>query len=149
MCLSILWSEGQKNDWLKEQPDMITAYKFVTVRRESIKRWEDGKERIAPPFKMLDQNAFFKKENRVKKATGMSKMGYAVSLEGETTYVAYFHLFLEKKATERWKRISFKTKTLECKIPKEFITDIGEDQGAIVIITRGFNFVEGDEYFEK
>ena len=56
MCLNTLWSEEQKNDWLKEQPDMITAYKFVAVRRESIKRYQDGKEKISPPFKMLDED---------------------------------------------------------------------------------------------
>ena len=146
MCLNTLWSEEQKNAWLKEQSEMITAYKFVAVRRESIKRYEDGEEKISPPFKMLDEDVHYKKKNIVKKTTKISKKDYVISHDETTTYVAYFHLFLEKKATEKW-NFTFKTRTLECKIPKKLITDIGEECGEIVIITRGFDFVEGDEYF--
>ncbi len=149
MCLSTVWSREKRIEWLKTQPDEITAYKFVKVERKSIKRWEDGEEKIVPPFQNLGHNVFFEKENRIKKTTDVSKTEYAVSPEGETTYVAYFHLFLEKKSTERWRKASFKGLTLECKIPKKFITDIGDEYGDIVIITRGFDFVEGDEYFEK
>ena len=74
MTLSILWPEEQKNKWLEEQSDIITAYKFVAVRRESIKRWEDGEDKIVPPFHALDENVFYGKKNRVEKITCTSKM---------------------------------------------------------------------------
>lgn len=147
MCLSTIWSKEKRVEWLKTQPDEIIAYKFVAVRRESITKYEDGEEKVAPPFNALGHNVFYKKENRLEKVKDGAKMEFAANTEGETTYIAYFHLFIDKKATKRWKKSSFEGLTLKCKIPKKFITDIGDEYGDTVIITRGFDFIEGDEYF--
>ena len=61
-------------------------------------------------------------------------------------YMAYYHLFLYEDDAEIWKdgmwNGSFKV--IKCTIPKKLITDVGLQDG-FVIVTKGFDIVCDDK----
>ncbi len=150
MCLEYVWENEKKEEWLKEQPDMITAYKVVETEEV------DGKERLISPY-IRDKRkkgdwvrppCVYKRKNRVRvtKTSKIVKSHYHDTYK-KTSYIAYYHLLTRREDAENW--TSCNRKVVECLVPKKFITDIGCQRNFLVIITRAFDIVGEDEYFEK
>ncbi len=130
MCIDRKWTKEQKDKWLKNKSDTITAYKVVF----------DGVDRFLPPF--MGQISYQRK-NRL----GKRKTNVPVN-EGHATYLPYYHLFATKYACKDF-CIQGPKKVVKCKVPKKSITDMGRQMKRIVIITRAFDIVGEDEYFDK
>jgi hypothetical protein len=141
MCLTNVYTEEEKQAWLKDQPDEIVAYKVVRV--------SDCGSRVRPPCRC--HPCFYTKRNVV------DGIEYYESIEASDGryYVPLFHLFCDDKDAEDWAfdfhRSGFMTgeiKVIKCKIPKAMITDVGIQQLYTVIVTKEFEFIQCLGYFQ-
>ncbi len=145
MCLETLWTKAEIKEWLKTQPDDITAYKVVKLGES------DGKERAFPV--VYWEYGAFKKVNKITRSI-VRRVPHVIVLgkyrQSRRSYETYYHLFLMKDDAQKWKETgpsAMFCKVLKCKIPKKAITDIGKQINGISIITKEFTFVQGNKYF--
>jgi hypothetical protein len=147
MCLTNIWSKEEQKQWLEKQPDEITAYKIVFVHRRL-----HGTD-LFPLYNTMPTGTF----QRVNDQTHQIRTIYSVSLKGErdsrSPYEAHFHLFLTKQAAQGYFRANEFPNTsyaiLKCKVPKKHIIHVGTQGRKTTIITKYFEFVEGDQYFQQ
>jgi len=152
MCIRHRWRVKEKKEWLKDQPEIITAYKIEKVKYD-YKDCETGKGRLFPPCMFGNiSGKQYKRKNRVRKAEHRKCWTYYDETCKATTYYAYFHLFAEEKAAKKWigKPMSSLYKLIKCEVPKHLITDIGlqEQQQYLTIVTKGFDIIGEDEYLD-
>lgn len=141
MCLDVIYSKKEKNEWLRKQPSIITGYKIVSPNDtgiESVCMPEGSNKYLFKKINIIEEEVVFK------------------YFSGIEQYRPYFHLFLNKVDAENWNIIKLREKyggksliLLKCEIPKRAITAIGEDNPGIAIITKEFTFIEGDKYFKE
>ncbi len=139
MCLKSKWTEEKTNEWLKNKPETITAYKLVQVIRTN-----DGSNRIWPP---IWDDKPYKKTNRI--PGNLSLIPYISSQTSGEKYWAGYHLFFTKRGAEKFaikRDVSWEI-VLKCSIPKKDVLAVGKQYGCMVIVTKEFTFVEGDEHF--
>ncbi len=141
MCIDYKWSRKDRKEWLEKQPDMITAWKEVMFS------FAKGPRCITPRYQT---GTNFKRENYLKEEPSSSYQKNAPTRyeksRRRTEYKAYFHLFKYKKDADREAKGYYLAKVIKCKIPKEYVTDIGEQWDSMTIITRKFIIVGQDEY---
>lgn len=142
MCLDSKYTEQEKEEWLKNQPDVITAYKVVII--------EDGK--ISPVFHRHIDDEGFERNNLLKTVKSKKATRYHEENHYGPEYIAYFHLFASKQDAIEYYDFP-PSKVIECIVPKKYITDIGsqdgpEDTGRTVIVTRKFSIVGENEYLD-
>ncbi len=147
MCLSTKWSKKEKEAWLKEQPERVTAYKVVSVGQYRFR------PRLKPPY--VDEKTRYKRRNLlISTKTGDEGKTSFTKFRSEkdpghgrsTTYVAYYHLFLSHFDACEWGR-EVGNIVMTCEIPKKYITEMGTQQGKTVIVTRCFEFTDADDKF--
>ena len=155
MCIDNKLLAKDRKEWLKDQPDIITAYKVVEIKHI----WGYDGNRLSAFF--TDRQTPFKRTNlirEVKKTTKDSKRRDATfydSYHGQPCeYIAYYHLFPTKKDAQKLTRWNMRNNNSEghiikCLVPKKYITDIGEQWGIKVIVTRGFDIIGQDEYLKE
>ncbi len=146
MCLFMRMTVKQENKWLTTQPDMITAYKVVSI--------DEGK--IYPP--LYDHTGPYQKTNKLREENiplERSCYGSTYRLPGRA-YNAGYHILYTKEAAIKWLSSyqgtysSGEAVILKCIIPKKEILTVGlQNEKDIVIVTKEFTFVEGQEYFEE
>lgn len=132
MCLEYKYTKKELKEWLKEQPEMITAYKLVTFSNGRIYPWVQGKT----PFE---------RDNLLKKEWKWSSKKY-VEVDCHDKYMAYYHLLLNKESLLRYFGVF--SDVVECQIPKKYVTDMGVQWNLETVITRGFTIVGHDEYLD-
>jgi len=147
MCLRVKYTKKQKEEWLKDKPEMITAYKVImTVRTE------EGKIKFYP---LIFCDEPYKRINRLHTNKDKDKnisVRYKNPRRDETSYIAYYHLYADKEAAQRWTCcLPTYRKIIKCLIPKNLITEIGEEgyYHSKVIIAKGFEIVGEDEVFQE
>ncbi len=144
MCIENKWSIRDRKEWLEKQPDMITAWKEVMVSMVANPCY------ISPRYQ---KGTHFKRENYLEEEPSSSYQKNASTRyeksRRRTEYKAYFHLFKYKKDADRSAKDYLFAKVVKCKIPKEYVTDIGTQWDSITIITRKFIIVGQDQYFEE
>ncbi len=142
MCLDNLWTKARIKEWLKNKPEIITAYKVVKII-----------EGEAYPA-IYHDNGPFEKTNKEDKCSPSVAAAHVVRKDGTELshrwrhYPTLYHMFLTKRGATRWNDRSDE-EILKCKIPKKQIVDIGIQHDCIAIITKEFTFVEGDKYFKE
>lgn len=143
MCISYKLYSKAKKKWLKTQPDIITAYKCVYVREYY------GTTRFFPIVYSNSRNKPFKRKNTLReiesKQSDKRTGTYFQEGANRTVYIAYYHLYLNREDAESW--VDSDRKIIKCTVPKKCITDIGLQNG-VVIITKQFSIVGEDEYLD-
>lgn len=144
MCLDYKMTKKDKKEWLKKQPEILTVYKAVQIAMV------DDRPALIPII--FDKGAKpFQRINTLREVKSLLSekrevTRYASGRPAE--YVAYFHLYINKEDalgwTDGW---SNQRETIECQVPKESITEVGEDGGS-AIITRKFTIVGQDKYLK-
>jgi len=143
MCIDYKFTKEEKEKWLKDKPETITAYKVVVKKEITNKGRING-------LSALYFNYYFQRKNRIK--TVVSEHSRRITntcynkTDKLTTYVAYYHLYLLKEEAksyrDRWYFANRKgMRVITCKIPKELITDVGYQDERLVVVTRGFDIV--------
>ncbi len=135
MCLDYKNTKKELKEWLEEQPDIITAYKLVTLVNERIYPW------------VQSSKGYFKRENLLRKELPWFSPKYVECDFGEDKYMAYYHLLLNKP--EVHKQFGEDCEMVECRIPKKYVTDIGSQWCCKTVITIGFTIVGQDEYLKE
>lgn len=150
MCLSYKKKEEDKKEWLAKQPEEITAYKVVCVHSAN----PEGKARLYPVYVQNPKGKPFKRSNLVRevkhKYSPKERRTYYKNpnnYEPPVPYMAYFHLYANKLDADIFTSYQGNYKVIECKVLKKFITDVGEQDG-VVIVTRKFTIVGQDEYLD-
>lgn len=160
MCLSSQMTSKEKRDWLKNQPNMITAYKAVKIKFAPAKcSLEEGKKRMFPCYQ--NTSDVFKRKNKLSWIWKLcsilgKKISYAYVAGSRPyrdaplkKYTTYYHLFVFQKDAEEYGEFTG-LEVIECVVPKKFITTIGmQDTGRedrLSIVARGFEIVGQDEY---
>lgn len=146
MCLTYYWPEKDKNEWLKDEPDTITAYKVVIKNRAAITVW--------PPF---FNSLPYKKTNKIDiKTTPTTYASYGKTRDSspvseERRYKAGYHLFVTKYGTRQFigERRMLDAVVLKCLIPKDQVIAVGKENDCMVIVTKEFTFIGGDQYFKE
>jgi hypothetical protein len=141
MCLESKLTKKDKANWLKDKPEEITAYKVMITR--TVK----GEIRLAPPF----NNGIYKRTNMVRAVTSeqSGKCCYT-SFRGSiksTTYMAYFHFFIDKEEAKSW-AMARGQKMVECKILKKYVTEIGRQWNKDIMVARKFSIVRQNRYLD-
>jgi len=148
MCLNRRYTKRRKEEWLKNQPEMITAYKAVDVKNK------DGQVKFYPivygykPYKRKNRLRKHKKNDWYKR----TPVCYDTTCQSRSSYIAYFHLYVDKESAQRWLRHSIVSRSIiKCLIPKRFVTEIGIEgaNDVVVIVTKGFDIVEQDRHFQE
>jgi len=148
MCLSRKYTAKQKREWLKDKPEMITAYKAVEVTTIG------GRKQFSPP---IYDGKPYKRKNRLQKPregnTSKKEITWCdTPKRGWTSYIAYYHLHVNRGGATRWLCLtSSSRKIIKCLIPKRLITDIGVEgqEKSEVIVTKGFDIVGQDHSFDR
>lgn len=146
MCLDRKWEKEHRDDWLKEQPKTITAYKAVIVKKKPRFFGLLGKKTILIPPYFLSNS--YKKRNRLRKKIKKVRCGDVWAANSPCpTYLPYYHLYLKLEEAEETQAhmqlIGCSSVTIvRCKVPKKLITEIGFETKKIVIITKGFTIIE-------
>lgn len=141
MCIESKLNDEQREVWLKTQPDIITAYKVVVTDK-----YRYSKLCLYSIFSYGDERAF-KRKNRLKVAKRDALTNKRSITENGSKYVAYYHVFAHAIDASMYCRSWTGAIVVECTVPKKYITDIGYQEG-VVIITRGFDIIGQDEYLE-
>jgi len=138
MCLTTVWDERKTREWLDSQPDEIVAYKVA-------KEGHCGSETF---LKGLFWGSRYHKRNRIE-----------TTLQGiycyncDSRYEPYYHLFKDLEDASAYAYniggAFLMYHVLKCTIPKNLITCVGTQSGAVVIVAKGFDFVEGDKFFAE
>jgi len=142
MCLSDLWSDARREEWLKDKPEQIQAFKVVLV---------SGK-RIYPLFGCLPSLAYFQKINDQTGHTPRLTTSYDHDEGFYRSYEAHFHLFPNREDAENFQHTYWGHSdyvVLECRIPKEHITAMGLECLYVAIIAKRFEFVEENHWFRE
>lgn len=137
MCLDILWSDEKTNKWLRDKPDVIFAYKVVSVVNGN----------VYPPM-FATGHGLFCRTNKIGKNYCPSLIETVVDQIGlakRKTYRAYYHVFADSAGAIGWR--GSREQILKCVIEKNQVTDIGIQNGHVVIITKKFTFIDGKTYF--
>ena len=147
MCLGYKETLEVRKNWLAEQPDMITAYKVVNTSTDVTEA--EPKWRLYPLYDLAGmQPKQFKRKNRLRKTKNENKILYTRYISGKcTTYIAYYHFYESRYDAELLAFSSNGRRVIECRIPKELVTNLGQQNGKLVIIARGFDIVGEDYYF--
>jgi hypothetical protein len=133
MCLDKLWSDEQKNEWLNTQPDEITCYKVVALR---------GGKANALFFSLT-----FNKVNDQRHC-----VADRIDVKKKESYIAHYHLFPTEQSARLWlSDIGWEDadRIMKCTVPKQDVCAIGTQSGQTVIVTKYFEFAEGDQYFRE
>lgn len=140
MCLTWKYTDEEKKEWLKNKPEMITAYKRVRIR--ALK----NQKKMFPLFMFpLVEYKHFERNNLLKTIKSKKSKKYKDVYCQSRCYMAYFHLFEKKSDAKSFLNRPYGTKLVKCVVPKKYITDVGL-QGGTVIVTRKFSIVGEDEY---
>lgn len=160
MCIDYKFPEEDRKKWLEDKPETIIAYKIVEIKR--ILQYD--KERLYPYY--VDKATPFERKNHIKqiKTTVRKSIRKAKTYIAKNSnkkdkcsyeevdrcsYMAYYHLWANieeaKQYLSEW--AGYGT-IIECKVPKKYITDIGEQCRKEVIVTRQFTIVGQDEYLD-
>lgn len=133
MCLDDKYRKRKKDRWLKKQPKYIIAYKRVKVV---------GNKLYAPIY----IGEPLKRKNLVRSVKGKKQFTDYSFSDGysETSYIAFFHLYLDKKDLSHGN----KEMIIECKVPKNSITEVGNQDYRRVIVTRYYEIVGQDQYLK-
>lgn len=130
MCLTTKKTEQEKIEWLKKQPDIITAYKVVKKRTGKLK----------PLYSATEKG--FKRKNHL---FPVVLKYFSEKWQTDMKYIAYFHLFINEDDAVLYNQRPLCAKVIKCTVPKKYITDVGYQWGR-VIVTRQFSIVGEDEY---
>ena len=141
MCLEYVWSNEEKEKWLKEQPKIITAYKVVVIKGSKMR----------PAF-FGGYQPHYDRKNQITDGDKKS----VPSLYTQEHYVPHYHLYTTLSRIEivssyvGWVREGEvdDVKVVKCKVPKRSITDVGKQDGMVVIVAKEFEIVGEDKYFE-
>lgn len=130
MCLKIKWTEKQLNEWLKDKPEIVIAYKVAKMR--------EGK--LYPLF--FGKNPF-EKENKLDDSY-VKEMSKIETADKRSSYKPHYHFFADREAAKDWHVAELQEVLLKCEIPKTQITamGIGEGRGDLTIVAKEFTFVK-------
>lgn len=140
MCLSDLWSDARREEWLRDKPEQIQAFKVVLV----------ADQRAYPLFGPLPDPGFFQKTNDQTNHIPCQRTVYNYDDEVYDAYDTHFHMFPNREDAEAYWSTFWRDPeyiVLECRVPKEHITAMGLDSGLLAIVTKYFEFVERDHLF--
>lgn len=128
MCLYILKSEEEKNEWLKKQKETIVAYKSV--------RKDGGKYYPSCYHHGHGGESFFSRRmNRIKG----DRIAQTTYWGNKGSYKPFYHLFKHKTHAKNWMCLC---ETVKCEIPKKDVTAIGSQDGEFVIVTKAFKIIK-------
>lgn len=156
MCLDYLYCDEVKQEWLDEQPEIITCYKGVLVRKDGQfaplvryhKRAFKRHNKIGPYArrKNLVRDVMDGHDNFMWVTPDPCKPTGVFALT--TTYKPYFHLFLEKMAAQNYWAYLIKiaesqssAAIVKCLVRKEHITAYGKDSQQYAIVATEFEIV--------
>jgi len=148
MCLSRKFTIKDKKKWLKNQPEIIIAYKIVEIIANSMKSGCRNEYGLYPyffksePFKKIN----LLKEIKSKKSSKIEHTYYKSKAQRNVSYIAYYHLGMDKEKLREMFKTTNSLHLIKCKVPKKYITDIGEQWNMITIVTRKFTIVGQNEY---
>ncbi len=152
MCLNYKWTTEDRDKWLKDKPETITAYKVARKDWRTDYPYKTKKKQIWPPV----FNTFaYRKTNRLSILPPLIRSSYGRTKKywqsDVTQYVPGYHLFSTKYGAEKWviSRGYDNEIVLKCTIPKKDVIAVGKQANCMVIVTEEFTFVEGNEYFKK
>ena len=131
MCIEYRWSDKDIKNWLEQQPETITAYKLVRIK----------KNKMYSPFqrnRIKENNRISKLSNRMKDRKNRVDVLDNEKHSYTKNYQAYYHCFMDEKEANRLYRASGEH-IIRCEIPKIDITDIGEQWGRVVIVSKSFS----------
>ncbi len=138
MSIEYKWSDKQKNAYLEDKPDIITAYKVVEM--EEIKGTD--KYGMFPLYVEIDGTQYeeYNELNTIEDDSDKVLNTKDKETKEQITYKAYYHLFAEKRDAEDWASL-YKIRTvstIECVVKKEDIKDMGELMWSDVIVAKAF-----------
>ncbi len=152
MCIQSKFLAKDRKQWLKKQPETITAYKLVEVKHE----YDIPGKRLFPffvsrciPFKRTNSIREVKKTGRAGTLTRRAGTHFYSNDGNFCYYIAYYHLFANREDLVSFiseSQYEDQATIVECQVPKEFITDIGMQWNRETIVTRQFTIVGQDEY---
>lgn len=123
MCLGRACGQKAFQEWLKNKPEIITAYKAVDLRKV-----KGGHAVMAP----VQDTVRYKKRN-VRQVNGPLKNKFS-----PYPYYANYHLFCRRYDAERWLSL-WGTNVIRCSVPKSQVTAVGNQMG-LCIVTKEFSF---------
>lgn len=151
MCIEVVWDKQKQQAWLDQQPECFTVYKVVQQVKD-----EQNRVRIRPPAlpNCLAENhstQYYRKKND-QRAIRLEPL--SIPMEGNDqkrrSVLPHYHFYVNRDSALCSFLNGPNCLVLKCSVPKNDITTVGYQNGKITtIITKYFEFVEGDQYFQQ